>query len=155
MSDNPREDSRLGGYVATMSVFGAGLAASTAAHKLSGTRLPLSYSAMDLALGALATHKFTRMVAKDAVTAPVRAPFTRFEEPAGSAEVNESVKHDPVSHTVGELLTCPFCLAPWVATTYVATLSLSPRLARAWAAVFSMVAGSDFLQHTYARVRSE
>jgi hypothetical protein len=56
---------------------------------------------------------------------------------------------------VGELVTCPFCLAPWIATGYVATLTFAPRLARAWAAVFAMVGGADFLQHAYAAVRQD
>jgi len=155
MSDNPREDSRFDGYLTAMGLFTAGLASSVAVHKVRGTSLPLRYAAGDLVLGALATHKFTRLLAKDAVTTPLRAPFTDYEEPAGSGEVNESPKHGHVSHTVGELITCPFCLAPWVSSGYVVALGLTPRLARAWAAIFSVVAGSDHLQHAYARLRTD
>jgi hypothetical protein len=57
-------------------------------------------------------------------------------------------------HTVGELLTCPFCLGQWVGTGYVAGLALAPRAARTWAAVFTVTAVSDLLQHFYARVRA-
>jgi hypothetical protein len=46
-------------------------------------------------------------------------------------------------------------MAPWIATAYVALLALSPSVARAWAAVFGIVAGSDFLQHAYAHVRTD
>jgi Protein of unknown function (DUF1360) len=155
MSDNPREDSRFDGYVAAMGLFAAGIAGSAAVHLVRGTSLPLRYAAGDLVLGALATHKFTRLLAKDAVTAPIRAPFTDYEEPAGSGEVNESPKEGHISHTVGELLTCPFCLAPWVSSAYVMALGLVPRPARAWAAIFSVVAASDYLQHAYARVRTD
>ena len=155
MSDNPREDSRVGGYLAAMGLFAASLAGSGIAHQLRGTALPLRYSAGDLVLGALATHKFTRLIAKDAVTTPLRAPFTDYEEPAGSGELNESPKPGHVAHTVGELITCPFCLAPWVSSTYVMGLSLAPRPARAWAAIFSVVAASDYLQHAYARLRTD
>jgi hypothetical protein len=154
MPDNPRHDSRATGYLAAMTVFGSGVLGAAGLHRARASHLPAAYASHDLVLGALATHKFTRLLAKDAVTTPVRAPFTTFEGAAGSAEVNESPK-DGHLHTVGELLTCPFCLAPWVSTAYVVTLGLSPRLARAWAAVFSVVAGSDFLQHAYARVRTE
>jgi len=155
MSDNPREDSRIDGYVMAMGLFTAGLAGSAAVHLVRGTSLPLRYAAGDLVLGALATHKFTRLLAKDAVTAPIRAPFTDYEEPAGSGEVNESPKHGHFSHTMGELVTCPFCLAPWVSSSYVMGLGLVPRLARAWAAIFSVVAASDYLQHAYARLRTD
>jgi hypothetical protein len=155
MSDNPRQDSRLNGYVVALGTFGSGLVASAAAHRVRGTSLPLGYAVADLALGALATHKFTRLLAKDSVTAPLRAPFTEYEGPAGSGEVNERAKHGHVSHTVGELVTCPFCLSPWVASAYVVGLGLTPRLARTWAAVFTIVAGSDYLQHAYARLRTD
>jgi hypothetical protein len=70
--------------------------------------------------------------------------------------VQESPKKDTTpQHTIGELITCPFCLAPWIATGYVATLTLAPRWARAWAAVFGIVGGADFLQHAYAHVRTD
>ncbi|MBV9878588.1 MAG: DUF1360 domain-containing protein, partial [Verrucomicrobia bacterium] len=36
----------------------------------------------DLLLLAIGTHKLSRIVAKDRVTAPIRAPFTRFKEGA-------------------------------------------------------------------------
>jgi hypothetical protein len=155
MSDNPREDSRIGGYLVAMGVFTASLAGSAVTHRVRGTELPLRYSAGDLLLGGLATHKFTRLLAKDAVTTPLRAPFTDYEEPAGSGELNESPKDGHLSHTVGELITCPFCLAPWVSSAYVMGLGLAPRLARAWAAIFSVVAASDYLQHAYARLRTD
>jgi hypothetical protein len=154
MPDNPRHDSRATGYLAAMSLFGTGVLTAARLHRLRGSSLPAGYTSHDLLLGAIATHKFTRLVSKDAVTTPLRAPFTTFEGAAGSAEVNESPK-DGHLHTVGELLTCPFCLAPWVSTAYVVTLGFTPRLARAWAAVFSIVAGSDFLQQAYARARTE
>ena len=58
-------------------------------------------------------------------------------------------------HTVGELLTCPFCLGVWVATAYVAGLVVAPRPTRALAAVMTVVAGSDTLQHGYSRLRGD
>jgi hypothetical protein len=153
MTDSPHEHYRITGYLTVMSVFGSLVAGAAAAGHAHGRGLPPSYQVQDLALGAVATHKFARLVAKDGVTTPVRAPFTRFEGNAGSGEVNESPREEPARHVVGELITCPFCLAPWIATGYVATLALAPRVARAWAAVFGIVGGADFLQHAYAAVR--
>jgi hypothetical protein len=95
------------------------------------------------------------VISKDGVTTPLRAPFTHFEHNTGSAEVHETPRTEPARHVVGELLSCPFCLAPWIATGYVATLAVSPRLARAWAAVFGIVGGADFLQQAYGRVRTD
>jgi hypothetical protein len=155
MTDSPHDHDRITGYLTAMGVFGSLVAGATAVGRAHGRELPTSYRAQDLVLGAVATHKFARLVAKDGVSTPIRAPFTRFEGNAGSAEVNESPRPEPARHVVGELLSCPFCLAPWIATAYVATLSLAPRVAKAWAAVFAMVGGADFLQHAYAAVRQD
>lgn len=153
MTDSPRN--RMPGYLGAMTVFAATTGLTAVVARLRGETLPQRYAGADLALGAIATHKFARVIAKDAVTTPIRAPFTEYEGPAGSGEVNDKPKAEHPEHTIGELLTCPFCLAPWIGTGYVATLALSPRLARAWAAVFSVVAGSDALQHAYARLRTD
>jgi hypothetical protein len=155
MTDSPHEHDRILGYLTTMSVFGSLTVLAGAVGRSRGRALPASYGVQDLVVGAVATHKLARLIAKDGVTTPLRAPFTDFEGNAGSAEVNETPRVEPVRHVVGELLSCPFCLAPWIATGYVATLALSPRLARAGAAVFGIVGGADFLQHAYARVRQD
>lgn len=146
---------RLAGYLGTLTAFGTSVLAVALTGRARGKRLPDRYRASDLVLGAVATHKFTRVIAKDAVTTPIRAPFTDFDKPLGSGEVQDRPKDGHRMHTVGELVTCPFCLAPWTATAYVAALTLAPRAARAWAAVFSIVGCSDALQHVYARVRTD
>ena len=156
MTDSPHDQHRIAGYLTVMSVFGSAVLGATAIGRARGRELPASYGIQDLALGAIATHKFARLMSKDGVTTPLRAPFTEFEEEIGSAEVEESPKKDSApQHTIGELITCPFCLAPWIATGYVATLAIAPRWARAWAAVFGVVGGSDFLQHAYGHVRTD
>lgn len=155
MVDSPHEHSRIAGYVSVMSVFVSAVAGAAAVGRVRGRGLPAAYDVQDLVLGALATHKFSRLVSKDGVTTPLRAPFTEFEENIGSAEVQESPRPEPARHVLGELLTCPFCLTPWISTAYVVGLALAPRVARTWAAVFGIVGGSDFLQHVYAHVRTD
>jgi hypothetical protein len=145
----------LRGYAGSLTAFAATVAALTAAGRASGHGLPERYAVSDLVLGGLATHKFSRLLSKGSVTSPVRAPFTEFQEPAGSAELNEQARGGRVRHTIGELLTCPFCLGQWVGTGYVAGLALAPRAARAWAAVFAVTAVSDALQQVYARLRED
>jgi hypothetical protein len=54
---------------------------------------------------------------------------------------------------VGELLTCPFCLSQWTATTFVAGLVVAPRFTRAAMSVLAMVGASDFLQLFYAQAQ--
>ena len=53
-------------------------------------------------------------------------------------------------HSIGELLTCPFCLDVWVVTGFVAGLTFAPRLTRLIAGAFTALTGADFLQLAYA-----
>lgn len=154
MPESPREPHRVAGYLAAMSVYASGVAATALLGRRRGRSLPDSYAVQDLVVGALAAHKFARILTKDGITTPLRAPFTEYEGDIGSAEVAESPRED-LRHSLGELMTCPFCMTPWVATAYVAGLALHPGLARAWAATFAVVGGSDFLQHLYAHVRED
>ncbi|WP_166390166.1 DUF1360 domain-containing protein [Nocardioides ochotonae] len=152
-SQSPHEPQRQAGYAAAMTTYaGAATLAALVARRTG--RLPDHYAVGDLVLGALATHKFARIIAKEGVATPLRAPFTVFEGEAGAAEVDERPREGH-RHTIGELLLCPFCLGPWIGGAYVAGLALAPRAARAWAATFSIVGASDFLQHAYARLRDD
>lgn len=153
---DPDREVNLAGFAGSISVYGLVVAGLLAGLRASGRELPERYELADVLLGGVATHKFSRLVSKGSVTSPIRAPFTEFEGPAGSAEHNEQVRgHHGVRHTIGELLTCPFCLGVWTGTAYVAGLVVAPRLTRTWAAVFSVVGVSDALQHGYARLRRD
>jgi hypothetical protein len=112
-------------------------------------RLPEEISPWDLALIGVASHKTSRTIAKDKVTAPLRAPFTEHEGEGGPGELEESPRGVGMQHTVGELLVCPFCLDQWVATGYAAGLAVAPRATRFVAATMATVAISDFLQIAY------
>ncbi|MDQ1629907.1 MAG: hypothetical protein QOI54_3651 [Actinomycetota bacterium] len=144
-----RGDGALSGYAGAISVFGAATGAVTLAAWRSGRR-PAPLSPYELSCLCVATHKVSRLVAKDAVTSPLRAPFTRFEGATGDAELAEEVNGRGPRKALGELLTCPFCLAPWVATTFMAGYTFLPGLTRAAVAVLTAVAGADFLQLAYA-----
>ncbi len=143
------EDRPLGGYALLLSTYSTvGIGALTAvALRKRNARL----SAADIALVAVATHKIARTLTKSAVTSPLRAPFTRYNGVSGPAELSEEVRHpDGVRHAVGELLTCPFCVSQWIATTLTLGILVAPRPTRVVASVFAAVAGSDFLQFAYA-----
>jgi hypothetical protein len=145
----------LGGYAGSMASYAALVAAALTAGSVGGS-LPERSSAWDLVLGGVATHKLSRLLAKGSVTSPLRAPFTRFEAPAGMAEHRESARGESgVRHTVGELLTCPFCLGVWIATAYVGGLAVAPRQARTVASVLGVVAVSDWLQLGYELARDK
>lgn len=145
----------LTGLAGSMTAYGAAVATVVAVARARGYQAPERYAVSDLALGGLATHKLTRLLSRSSVASPLRAPFTEFEGPAGSGEHLESPRGDGVRHAIGELLTCPFCLGVWVSTAYVAGLALAPRAARTVAAVLSVTATSDMLQHVYARLRED
>lgn len=112
--------------------------------------LPERYSPGDLVLVGLATHKLSRTVAKDAITSPLRAPFNRYTGQGQPGELNEEVVAEGPGHAIGELVSCPFCLAQWVATGFVTGLAVAPRATRMVAATFGVVTMADFLQMAYA-----
>ncbi|OCB48228.1 hypothetical protein A5677_25265 [Mycobacterium malmoense] len=141
----------LGGYLAVLVIYGAVVAVATVAALLTGRTLPTRWRVQDLITVTLGTHKLSRTLAKDAVTSPLRAPFTRFAGSGGPAEVMEEVRDEsPVRHSLGELLTCPFCLDMWVATGFAIGLVFAPRYTRLVAGVFTVLTGADFLQLAYA-----
>ncbi|NJC69054.1 DUF1360 domain-containing protein [Planosporangium thailandense] len=139
----------LKGYAIAMSVYAGAAAAVAAAARLTGKRLPDRPAASDLALLAISTHKVSRLLTKDAVTSPLRAPVTKFEGSAGEAEINESPRGTGAQHAFGELLTCPFCTAVWVAGGFAAGLIFAPRLTRFGMGIASAIAGADFLHLGY------
>jgi hypothetical protein len=139
----------LKGYLAAIGVYAAAAGSLVAVGRSRGVQLPERLSLGDTVLLSVATHKASRMLAKDAVTSPIRAPFTRYEEPAGEAELNESVRGHGVQHAVGELVSCPFCLAMWVSSGLTAGLVFAPRMTRLAMTVLTAVAASDALQIGY------
>jgi hypothetical protein len=147
------QDRPLGGYALIMGAYTAVLGAFAAVGRARGARLPDRFGVQDTVLLCVATHKASRLLAKDAVTSPVRAPFTRYEEPAGEGEVNESVRGTGVQHAVGELVSCPFCLAVWIAGGLSAGLVLAPRATRLVMTALTAVAGSDAIQLLYDRAK--
>lgn len=144
------EQRPLAGYVLVMAVFGALVAGAVGLAKASGRRLP-NVGPFDLVLLALGTHKLSRIISKDAVTSPLRAPFTEYKEPGGPAEVlEEARKTSQIRHAIGELITCPLCLDMWIATGFALGMVFAPRFTRLVAFTFAAVTGADFLQFAYA-----
>jgi hypothetical protein len=139
----------LKGYLKVLGAYGGTVGALAATARAFGKRLPERLDLGDTLLMSVATHKASRLLSKDTITSPLRAPFTRYEEPAGEGELNESVRGHGTQHAIGELLTCPFCLAVWIATGLAAGMVLAPRVTRLAATVLTAVAVSDTLQIGY------
>lgn len=142
-------DRPLGGYVLVLGGYVAFAGSLAGIGLLRRKRLPGKVGLGDAALLSVATHKVSRLIAKDAVFSPVRAAFTRYQESAGEGELNESVRGHGLRHAVGEMITCPFCLGVWIATGLVGGLVLAPRLTRTVELIMTAVAASDALQLVY------
>ncbi len=151
-SYSPEEPKPLGGYAVLMLIFQALVALLALLLQRSRKRLPEQVQARDLALMSVATFKLSRLITKDKVTAAVRAPFTRFQEDAGPAEVSETARGQGLHRAVGELLACPYCIEQWVATVLLALFIWQPRVARMTASLFAVVTGADYLQQAWIAV---
>jgi hypothetical protein len=149
------EDRPLGGLLGAMGVYGAVVGVGTAAVRASRKELPSRVPLGDAVLLTVATFRTARTIAKDPVTSPLRAPFTSFQGTSGEAEVAEEIReHGGVKHAVGELITCPFCLAQWVGTAFVFGYVTAPRATRLAALTMTAVAGADLLQFVYDSVQN-
>lgn len=141
-------DQPLTGYLGAMSGYGASVGTAALIARVTGRQVP-RLRASDVALMAGSTFQLSRLIAKDAVTSPIRAPFTEFEGPAGGGEVNERVTAKGEAHVIGELVSCPFCLSVWVASALGVGFVFAPRVTRLVAGAFTSVAGANFLQLAY------
>lgn len=143
------EEIPLGSYALLIGIFNAGLAGSLLLARLSGRDLPPRLGWNDIALFGVATHRLSRLLAKDKVTSALRAPFTEYQEKGAPAEVEERARGEGFRRAIGELVLCPYCLDQWVATVFVSGSVFAPRLTRLLAGIFGSVAIADFLQVAY------
>jgi hypothetical protein len=118
-------------------------------------RLPRKFGALDLALLAVATHKLSRIVARDRITGVLRAPFVSYIRSAGAGEVEEEPRGCGIQRGIGNLISCPYCMAPWCATALGFGLVFAPRVTRLFGAIFASVAVSDFLSRAYLKMKEE
>jgi uncharacterized protein DUF1360 len=145
----PRERPPFGTYAALATIFNAAYAGALVAARRSGRELPERVSAGDVVLIGAASHKLSRMIAKDKITAFLRAPFTEYEGRGAPAEVEERARGGPLRRAVGELLICPYCLGLWSAGAFHVGLVYAPRTTRIVASTFTALTISDFLQIGY------
>ncbi|MDQ3627063.1 MAG: DUF1360 domain-containing protein [Verrucomicrobiota bacterium] len=143
----------LGGYAVLVGVFTvalSGILASTVT-KSEDEAPELNWS--DLLLLGIATHKLSRVVTKDLVTSPFRAPFVKFKKSAGAGEVEEEARGEGIQEAVGDLITCPYCMAPWLASALVFGFQRAPRTTRVLSGIFCITAASDFLNQLYVKAK--
>lgn len=147
------EDRPLGGYLTLISAYGSGTALAAITARALGRSAPPRHTPWDVTLLAIATHKLARLVAKDPITSPLRAPFTSYEGTSAAGELAEQVRGHGLQHSIGELVTCPMCLAQWVATGFMFGRVFAPHITNSVMATLAAVSGADFLQHLYVRLQ--
>jgi hypothetical protein len=136
-------------YLAFMGIFGSLVTGGLALARRQGRELPERVPAGQLLLIGTASHKLSRLIAKDKVTSPLRAPFTELEGRGGPAEFEERSRGTGVRKAIGELLICPFCLGLWVIAAFSIGLLFAPRVTRFIASLFAALTIADVLQIAY------
>lgn len=116
---------------------------------------PRRFGLLDLALLGVATHKLSRLIAKDRITGILRAPFVSYIKSAGAGEVEEEPRGHGIQRGIGTLISCPYCMGPWCAAALGFGFLFAPRVARFFAGIFASVAISDFLHRAYAATKDE
>lgn len=143
----------LRSYTVLAGVFNLIFAAFLLLTKETGRGLPEKVSTRDIVLLGVATHKLSDLIANDAVTSFIRAPFTELQEKESPKSVDEEPRGTGVRHSIGELLTCKFCMGHWIASFFTYGLVFSPAVTRLVASVFAIVTLSDHLHQTYKALK--
>ena len=143
-------DLPLRGYLVTMTTYGALVTAMTALARVTRRPVPERLEPTDVLLSAAATHKLSRLLTKDPVTSPIRAPFAKYDGTAGPAELADKPRGRGEAKTIGELVTCPFCAEVWIGTGLTAGLIFVPKVTRLITGTFAALAGADMLQYAHA-----
>jgi hypothetical protein len=143
----PEQDVPLTGYAATMAAYLLVLGGV-----LSWVVRPRRWqpSWEDVATLGVATHKLSRLITKDAVTSPIRAPFGERRATEGAGEVHDEARGASLRRSVGQLLTCPYCADPWLATGLSGALACRPVETRFVLRLLAAVTLADFLHLSYA-----
>jgi hypothetical protein len=144
----PEERPPFQTYATMAAIFNAGFAGALATAGRSG-RLPEHVSTRDVVLIGTASHKLSRLLAKDKITAFLRAPFTEYQGRGGPAEVEERARGDGLRRAIGELVICPYCLGLWTSGAFHVGLLFAPRVTRVAASTLTALTLSDFLQIGY------
>ena len=144
-------DRPLGSFLAIMAAYGGTVVGLSAAVRRRGG-LPDRLALSDLALLSVGTHKLSRLLTKDVVTSPLRAPFTEFVQATQAGELQEKVRGTGPRRAIGALVTCPFCVGLWAATGFGFGLVLAPRATRLAASILTVLTAADALQFAYGAV---
>lgn len=135
----------LAGYAVLVGIYGAAFAAFLVLAKEKHVDLPKRMAALDLLLLAAGTFKLSRVIAKDRVTAPIRAPFASYQGPGETNELREKPRGSGMRRAVADLITCPWCTGAWTAAALTYSFVLAPGVARVAATLLTAAAASDVM----------
>ncbi|POX51340.1 hypothetical protein C3489_20385 [Streptomyces sp. Ru71] len=148
------DEAPLGGYAALAATFTAGAALFTAVAHRRGVRPPERVPPWDVALMGTAVFKASRLLSKDKITSFLRAPFTRRAEEGDGSEVMDAPRGSGAQRAVGDLVSCPFCVAAWVAGALVGSYAVTPRGTRLVCAGLTALTAADWLQYAWTWAQS-
>jgi hypothetical protein len=148
------EEILLAEYATMLALYTSGIAALTRLAQLQ-KRLPDKTHPLELLLLAVATHKLSRLLAKDRITGSLRAPFVHYKRSVGAGEVEEEPRGHGLQRAVGQLISCPYCMGPWCAAGLGLGMLFAPRVTRFLASILTTVAMSDFLHRAYAKLKEQ
>jgi hypothetical protein len=143
------DDVPLFSYAVLVGVFNLIFVLFLLLARISGRPIPERVKLGDIVLFGVATHKLSWIISRDAITAPLRAPFTELEEVKNPTNIQEKPRDTGLQRSVGELLTCRFCLGMWISAFFAYGLVLFPAATRLVGAIFAMLTLSDHLHQIY------
>jgi Protein of unknown function (DUF1360) len=146
------EEQLLAEFAAMLVFFVSAVAVATGLA-VEQKRFQRKFGLLDLALLGVATHKLSRLIAKDRITGVVRAPFVNYIRSAGEGEVEEEPRGHGIQRGIGTLISCPYCMGPWCAMALGFGFIFAPRVARFFAGVLGAITISDFLHRGYASTK--
>ncbi|MBW3633577.1 MAG: DUF1360 domain-containing protein [Chloroflexi bacterium] len=109
-----RDRDGAGGRMLKLSLVAGFLAATSVAGSRRAAPAAL-LDPLELCLTGLAAHRIGRMVAFEKVAEPVREPFTATVPDESGADETVVARGRGVQWAIGQLLSCPVCVATWSA----------------------------------------
>ncbi|AVP66892.1 DUF1360 domain-containing protein [Rhodococcus hoagii] len=141
------------GHLSTLALYGLSVAATVGVATVTKRPLPGRMRMRDLVVAAAAAQKLSRTVTKSSVTRPLRAPFAEPVDGGGPGEVADVPAGKGLRSSIGELLTCPFCMDVWAISGLTAGRVFAPAATGVVTDALAALAGADFLQLAYARAQ--
>ncbi|MHB1132163.1 MAG: DUF1360 domain-containing protein [Chloroflexota bacterium] len=99
----------------------------------------------DLVTLGLASYRTGRILAFERVAEPIRAPFTTTVPDESGFGETVVARGKGVQWSLGELLSCPICLATWVAAGLLYARDLIPRPTRIYVGVMGLAGVAELV----------